>query len=382
MSGSTVPALLQSSRIIMHPTTVPSGGNEAHKSFYLPELDVLRFFAALLVIIHHAPTVPGLASVQAYGWIGVDLFLCLSAYLLTTLLRLEFKQTGTIRLRAFFIRRALRIWPLYFGFAGVFCALAVAVFDHPPIVAVSWFLSHLTFSANLMTALAGFSLLPFTNHLWTISLEEQAYFVIPIALFAFSQKSLPTRAIVIAMAAALATLYVGRMAFWFAGVPTDRLLATPLRADGIIYGVAAALLVERLGLPSRTWCFGLLCIGLAMMGMTQAWDLSPTSASALLVFPFLTGTCLCAVLGVMQTRFRWSPLVYLGKVSFGIYIYHTVAIRASERLLERAEIVHPAAVLALTVILACLAAMISYKLLETPFLRLKERFTVIRSRPV
>lgn len=362
--------------------SLPAGEAVAARSFYSPELDALRFFAALLVIIHHGPLVPGLGLLKTYGWIGVDLFLCLSAYLLTTLLRLEYKRTGTIRLRSFFIRRALRIWPLYFGFASVMCVIAVVVFHHSPLVAAGWWLSHLTFSANLMTALLGLSVLPFTSHLWTISLEEQAYLVIPLALFAFSEKRLSTRWLIIAAVIVLALLYAGRIGFWIAGVSTDRLLVTPFRADGIVLGVAAALLIERAGLPSRALCFGLLTAGFVLMVIFEQANPANNPLPVLLTYPVLIGACLCALLGVVQTRFRWPPLVYLGKVSFGIYIYHTLAIRVAERSLEKLGIVHPAAVLALTLVLACTAAILSYKLFETPFLRLKERFTVIRSRPV
>src|SRR3954469_14437430 len=99
--------------------------------FYLPELDLLRFFAFLMVFSSHAvpgeesfysqlhipgPLAKSLVALAAGGAWGVDLFFTLSAYLITTLLLREKSSCGRINVGAFYLRRALRIWPLYFGF--------------------------------------------------------------------------------------------------------------------------------------------------------------------------------------------------------------------------------------------------------------------------
>ena len=96
-------------------------------SFYRPELDCLRFFAFLAVFVHHSMPrsvefytshhLPAALSNVAYaGAFGVNLFFCLSAYLITELLLREKSQVGQLNVRAFYIRRVLRIWPLYFSF--------------------------------------------------------------------------------------------------------------------------------------------------------------------------------------------------------------------------------------------------------------------------
>ena len=100
------------------------------KLFYKPELDALRFFAFLAVLIHHTfPWTPSsypaslprfltgvLAATARAGGYGVDLFFCLSAYLITSLLIREVNASGRLAVAAFWIRRSLRIWPLYFAF--------------------------------------------------------------------------------------------------------------------------------------------------------------------------------------------------------------------------------------------------------------------------
>ncbi|HNQ93994.1 MAG TPA: acyltransferase [Anaerolineales bacterium] len=90
---------------------------ETKPRFYLPELDGLRFIAFLLVFIHNANPIlkrTFLERFSEYSWFGVDLFFCLSGFLITKLLVMEHRQTGKINFRNFYIRRILKIWPLYF----------------------------------------------------------------------------------------------------------------------------------------------------------------------------------------------------------------------------------------------------------------------------
>ena len=108
----------------MSPAIHKSAGtrSEHTERFYLPELDVLRFFAFFAVFLCHvAPDGPAfydshgaLGRLGASGAFGVDLFFTLSGYLLTSLLLREREQSGDVNLRAFYARRTLRIWPLYY----------------------------------------------------------------------------------------------------------------------------------------------------------------------------------------------------------------------------------------------------------------------------
>src|SRR4051812_10443932 len=82
---------------------------------YWPQLDGLRFLAALLVFFAHAPVLPGhiFRTLNKFGWCGVDLFLVLSAFLIARLLRAEYERSEFVDVRRFYVRRMLRIWPLY-----------------------------------------------------------------------------------------------------------------------------------------------------------------------------------------------------------------------------------------------------------------------------
>src|SRR6185437_12176413 len=124
--------------------------------YYRPELDALRFFAFLAVLIHHGPETPRI------GGFGLSMFFMLSAYLITELLTREREQTGTISWRLFFIRRSLRIWPLYF-------AVVFLLADHR-----AWLVLVL-FIANWSQADPGRLAAP----LWSLSIEEQFYLFWP-----------------------------------------------------------------------------------------------------------------------------------------------------------------------------------------------------------
>src|SRR5690349_12152659 len=104
------------------------GGPSAADRFYFPQLDGLRAVAFLGVFGFHfaassrAPMAPLLAAMAEAGSFGVDLFFILSSFLITSLLFRERAAVGRIHVAAFWVRRALRIWPLYFVFVGIFIA--------------------------------------------------------------------------------------------------------------------------------------------------------------------------------------------------------------------------------------------------------------------
>jgi peptidoglycan/LPS O-acetylase OafA/YrhL len=160
------------------------------KSFYRPELVVLRFFAFLSVFLHHG--LPGFELAHHHGFaarlalwetafkeaarFGVCLFFMLSAYLITELLCREISQTGRVHVTAFYSRRILRIWPLYFAF--LFFGVIVGWFFRGYYVEEPRLWAFLLLSGNWYVAAAGCSASPIAP-LWSISVEEQFYLIWP-----------------------------------------------------------------------------------------------------------------------------------------------------------------------------------------------------------
>jgi peptidoglycan/LPS O-acetylase OafA/YrhL len=353
-------------------------------AFYWPQLDGLRFVAALLVFLHHAPPLPLLAAIKPYGWVGVDLFLSISAFLITRLILLEHERTGSFSLRSFFIRRALRIWPLYLTFATFACLLGLFVLRLPLADVGAWWLSHLSFTNNVLTAVKGYSPVPFSSHLWTISLEEQAYMVMPLLLMAFAAGGFVRRHAILFCLGGVAVLMVARLALVLGGAEHPFIWVLPLRADSFLLGALAAILVR--DRPVRSANLLLLCGALLMATVTLFPAIEVRGPYQVYGYTLIAAGCTLVVLST-QGRTILSPLLgcapgrYLGKISYGVYVYHLVAIYAATRAVHmlglQGPIVETAASLALTILVAGL----SYRVLERPFLLLKERFAVVRSRP-
>lgn len=355
----------------------------AARGFYSPQLDGLRFCAAMAVFVHHAPALPGLGALKHYGWIGVDLFLAISAFLLVRLLSLEHAATGRIDLRAFFVRRALRIWPLYLGFATAACAVAAASGATAPGETLAWWLSHLFFVNNLLTAVAGYAPTPGAAHLWTISLEEQVYLVLPFVVLGLRAGGVTPEG-ALRLAAALVVALIGaRAAFVLAGIEHPFIWVSPLRGDAFVLGAAAALLPVR---PPRRP----LLLGAAGLGLMASVALFPPvevpGAYQLVGYTVTALGCALVVAAsqgdvVARSPLAAAPMRLMGKTSFGFYVYHLACIEAA-RALDAAVGLGPEATFAVALAATVIAALLSYRFLETPFLRLKARFARIESRPV
>ena len=349
--------------------------------FYSPQLDGLRFVAALAVFIHHSPAIPGLGWIRELGWAGVDLFLCISSFLITKLILIERETSGRFSLKSFYVRRALRIWPLYFGFVTAMLVLTLALRTIPVGDALGWWISHFTFSANVLTAINGYEgQLIFTSHLWTISLEEQAYLVLPIVLVLyFCSRREPRRVAHVAIALLLSLAVLRALCLW-GETPHPFVWVLPLRADAFVMGAVAALLA----IKPRAW---MAPAGLALVASAGLFPpVDQPSLFTVIGYPLVDLGCVLIVIGAQGINWASGPLAsrplrFLGKISFGIYVFHVAAIdlvlgRVNDFGLP-ALIVGPLA-LALTVALAAA----SYAWYERPFLVLKQRFERVSSRPV
>jgi peptidoglycan/LPS O-acetylase OafA/YrhL len=363
---------------------------------YYPELDSLRFLAFVLVLIHHsmaANTVRLWVTLHEYGWMGVDLFLSLSAFMFARLLFAEYEKKGDINIRYFYIRRALRIWPLYFFFFGLMLAYSIHLggWSHSLLTRA---LGMATFTDNLFSMALGYNAaIAFSGHLWTISYEEQFYFIIPWALRILYRLDKMTVTTILAAAAVLGTLV--RAVF------IDHRLAHPMiwvfpltHFESILGGLALGLgLFGRILGRIPGWI--ILIAGLmALWLVTTLPNVSDIQWKLMLTYP-LVGIGMTLVLGAVLQGGLWplsallksGGLRYLGKISYGLYVYHLAAAAPATRITNvlvspGRALVYPAVGVAVRLIVTILISMISYHVLEKPFLRLKERFAFINSRPL
>jgi len=358
---------------------------------YFPELDGLRFFAFLLVFVHHHPLfseIPYLSFLHVYGWVGVDLFFTLSAFLFTKLLIAEFYKTKTISFKKFYIRRLFRIWPVYFLFV-IFCIILYyflndTIDDNIGIRIIGLF----TFSDNIMCALYGFNQLPYTAHLWTISYEEQFYIFIPIIIFLLVRTIWKNK--VISLISVFLLFNVLRLVLLANNVTHLAVWVLPItRFESILLGIVIGFggfqfLLKRIN-PIVIGLIGILFFGLLVLLPRP----NEISFWLILKYSFMgisTSMVLFSVLNsdFLKKFFSQKIFVFLGKRSYGLYLYHFLGMEVADIMIEKITLLPSNSLTSFifSLLITIIVSIISYWLVETPFLKLKKKFEVINSRPI
>lgn len=365
---------------------------ETGRRFYKPELDGLRLYAFLGVFIFHAfpgdfyhklhLPLPWLwAGLVKSGAAGVELFFALSAFLITSLLLRERNETDDISLQSFYMRRVLRIWPLYF----ILIALGVVLAHTTPGQNLPWYYvaGYLLFLGNWVQAVCG-GPNSICYPMWTVSIEEQFYLIWP-----FLVKKLQRRGMIIAACAIFLLATVSRVGLVLSGMNANYIKYTSTSCcDSLALGILLALFADRLPKLSSRARLALVVGGLSSWIVSSAWlveqpgPVDMRMAVGKLITSLGAGAILYGCLNSETKLLRGAWVVRLGKVSYGLYMLHAVGIFTMVSLL------HPAwggqllaarmAGLVLTVVLAFAA----YRWIESPFLRLKDRYAKVLSRPV
>ncbi len=308
-----------------------------------PELDGLRGLAIVLVIGGHAQ-IPGFGTGAVAG---VTLFFVLSGYLITSLLVAERDRVGRIDLRAFYVRRALRLLPaLYTVTIVALAGYLLGLWSNVPATAAG-IVGMLLYVGNWTTA-AGFSS-GVLGHTWSLAVEEQFYILWPLLLILGLRYADRRTVAYVALAVAIAVLpWRLFVATTTAGYRT--FLGTDTNADALLLGCAIAILQPRLSKLSG-W------IGIA--GLIVVSELWRSSADTVPLFSLGAVTSALAV-AACPTILSWRPLAFIGRISYGLYLWHYLFMWSGM----------PWPVM----ILGSLAlAGVSYRFVERPFLRLKDR---------
>ena len=340
----------------------------------LPGLDGLRGLAILPVIWHHATPrlLPGLLG---KGAVGVDLFFALSGFLITTLLLRERRAAGQIRLGAFYARRSLRIFPLYYVVL-LFYALRAWQTAAGSATARHFLHGlpfHATYTANWFLDYAVPYPVMFAFS-WSLCVEEQFYWIWPglVAL-------LPNRALLgCLMGSAIVIDALAEHAVFGAWLPPGSLglrmltsFATPIGCGSVL-----GLLLD----APRTFAWSRCVLGQRpaaplLLLLSVAWLMVPAT-------PYLSlSLTLAALVGAVAIRpdngLAWllerAPLRKLGALSYALYLLHITALGLIRRFLPQLQH-HALWVFALGLPLSVGLAQIAHWAIERPFLRLRSRF--------
>jgi peptidoglycan/LPS O-acetylase OafA/YrhL len=366
--------------------------------FYHPELDVLRFFAFLMVFLHHAfPHDPAfwtklgvpnaiaevLAGTGATGAFGVSVFFVLSSYLITELLLREKDLIGDLDVRSFYIRRILRIWPLYFAFLALAIGLQCIIpGQHVTLRAGLWF-SFL--AGNWFIVFHGFpSSVIFP--LWSVSIEEQFYITWPAVVRRISQNGMLICAAGLLALATAVRIYLGMNHTWETNVWCNTFVQLDPIALGILLAVLLKGTVPNFSRLARAVLLTLGITGLALGAVYFGIKNDPlTTWRIVLGYPSVAIGGALLLLSVLRNSDRKPVrvLVYLGRISYGLYVFHVLGLLISDYIVhdQTASLFRYALRVAVALATTILLAAVSFRWLETPFLNLKQRFTHVLSRP-
>ena len=381
------------SSLLTVPAARRAGKGKQQKRFYRPELDALRFCAFLAVYVHHSlytQLITGLGQgknqwvyflidLQNACALGVPLFFTLSAYLITSLIQLEMSCTGELDTRKFYIRRVLRIWPLYFF--ALLIALVVGIVWPGEKLTLHHLIWFLLMGGNLYVLAYG--MLPLTTaHLWSISVEEQFYLFWPLlARFLNRTGVLVTCLLIIVFSVVSVVLMSQKITpeqIWFQSTP-----------HLIFFAAGSLLAVGAHSQPcgkSAVKAFVLLFFGSVTLFVAEAstklLDFDFNSHSGIAGGYALTALgCVTLIYGALHMPARFVPhgMVNLGKISYGLYVYHAFVFRGLRNL--PIGIPHPGIAVSLIALpITIVLAKVSYRFLEKPFLTLKARFETVASR--
>ena len=344
-------------------------------------LDGLRAVSIIGVIWFHSwwgtPYYSRLESIPVlrFGSYGVHIFFVVSGFLITTLLLRERDRLGTISLRDFYIRRALRIWPLYYAVLAGYVVIALIVerhtargqsfFHYLPSFATftyTWFLS-----PNWPVGMF--------NLAWTLATEEQFYLVWPLVLRVV-RGVWPAVLLAAVIALKLAADHHLTDSFLPPGwLPTRIVLSI---AVSICLGV---LLAQALHWPlGFQWLYPVLGQkwSAPLMLVATILALLPRHPSLLIAFvatTALVGSCVIREDNGLSPVLTLRPLVFIGTLSYGMYLLNSVCIHAVHAVVARLGAEYPPLIFVLATVLATGLAYLSHRYYETPFLALKAKYS-------
>jgi peptidoglycan/LPS O-acetylase OafA/YrhL len=311
------------------------------------------------------------------GYLGVDIFFALSGFLITTILLEDWVKHNRISLGRFYVNRVARLYP----------PLLFMLLFMIPFAPKIYLFSSLAYFTNWIMALR---LQPFFGalaHLWSLSIEEQYYLVWPILLIILLRKLPPKFIIAIPLCLAILCT-VNRILVWNADPYWYRFYSgTDTHIDGILYGSAFAMAVNfgllpkwekiKKALPILTVAVILGTIWLAFTKTVPDYF----SPYFLISFAGLGTVVIISRLVVYPSRilkriFEWKPLVGIGKVSYGLYLWHVPVINTLQ--FENFGW-SPLAVLLARLIVVVMFTLLSYRYIEKPIQKLRVRLQSTRS---
>lgn len=349
-------------------------------TIYLPGLNGLRAIAALSVVISHISIASNDFGLGNHGgWFfasyGVTIFFTLSGFLITFLLLKE-NEKQIIDIKKFYVRRILRIWPIYYLYLII--ALIILVISYQ--INISSLPYYFFFCANVPYIFGGSQLL--IAHLWSIGVEEQFYLFWPVLIKIFNKR---IKVIVILLILILISLkFIVR---YFSYNLTLITFLEVNRFECMLIGAIGAILYNEKNIITNKYLLNfyvqfLAWITLLFIVLGKINTPGPTEDV------FMSFVTLILIIGQISLNSKKiinlenKTFDFLGKISYGIYVIHPLIIYLLSKLLGNMNLNFYAKFIIVyfgVILLTILISHISYKYYEKPFLKLKKQFAVVKS---
>lgn len=362
-------------------------------------LNSLRFLAALLVLLQHGEALKAQNGIPNFEWLGlfknggnaVSFFFVLSGFLITYLLLKEKAKSGTVKVKTFYLKRILRIWPLYFLL--VFIGTLVASFFiyyfnipyQPPYAFGETWYYFVFFLPGLVTFYYGHHIL---EPLWSIGVEE-VFYLFWAPLFKWSKNKI----LLLLLTVLFSKLLINIWAFNFSSHDLTNYIISTFQFEAMALGGLGAYWVFYRGdrlitlsifrLPFQIIAYTFLCIYLVFHINIEncLWDIlfnTPILSKLLLNVLFLYTIISVSLVPDSILKLRNKTLSYLGEISYGIYMYHLLIISAviwvlKDFLSETSCLLNTLAFYTSAISLTIVISAISKRYFENYFLKFKEK---------
>ncbi len=379
---------------------------------HIRELDGARGIAVIIVMLYHFMHVPLLSNdkpdqiftnVLHLGWVGVDLFFVLSGFLITRIL-IHNKEDRKFSeyLKVFYEKRSLRIFPLYYLYLLIiFFIFFPLVVHHLDVVEKAklitakkdqlWFWLYVS---NIKQVINGSFYGASVGHLWSLSIEEQFYLFWPFLVYFLKTEKIKLAAICIIITAPLLRLFL-----WQAGVPPVSIYVFTLtRMDALAMGALIAVLaIQNVDFNFKFLIRFFLVMLILSLSSIYCFDIRPDVNPFVYTIGYsLLSLTFGALILLLQSRFSFTAkrffkskfLVFMGKYSYALYLFHPLVRNAMLRLLGTPKLIWGNQMLwNLLFILLCsvvsiFLALLSWNFFEKWFLKMKSKINMKDSQQV
>jgi peptidoglycan/LPS O-acetylase OafA/YrhL len=380
---------------------------KSEKAVFFPGLNTVRFMAAFLVLINHIeefkrylglPNLTHLHAIHFLGRLGVILFFVLSGFLITYLLLMEKEKFQTIDIKNFYIRRILRIWPLYY----LMLILSLFIFPYisgmqienwitaseislPVILTCVFFLPNLT--------MISFPLIPFFSQAWSVGVEEQFYLIWPFLLRKFKKIARVLFAIILILFViriGLFPIIKFKLHLWNDTIKTAKTFFDDFLIDTMAVGglfayahFSKSKLISFFYHPAIQLTAYAVMVYFMFTGNPLPWVIQSYQQNfTSLMFALLFGVLILNVSTNPKMNAGWfnnAVFDYLGKISYGIYMYHSIFIVLTIKIMVHYDALNTPLLYVVSILSSIGISALSYEYFEKFFLKRKNKFAKIQS---